>query len=64
MRVDIQRIESDANTSGNEFLNFGNLGIKSSSVVVTTASQLDMMAGVENSADKACLDSRGCHTSP
>ena len=27
-RVDIQRIESDANTSRNEFLNFGNLGKK------------------------------------
>jgi hypothetical protein len=62
-RVDIQGIESDTNTSGNEFLNFGDLGAKGSSVVVTTAGQLDMISGVENSADEARLDSRGRHTS-
>lgn len=62
-RVDIQRIESDANTSRNEFLSFGDLGVKGSSVVVTTASQFDMIASVDNSANKARLNSRGHHTS-
>jgi len=39
------------------------LRAQGSSVVVTTVSQLDVIAGVGNSADKARLDHRSCHTS-
>jgi len=62
-RVDVQGIKGDTDSGGDEFLDLSDLRAQSSSVVVPTASQLDVIAGVENSTDKARLDGGGCHTS-
>lgn len=62
-RVDVQRVEGDANASWNLALDFSNLSTESLGVIVTTSGQLDMKTSVQDRADETSLDSSGGHTS-
>ena len=61
--VDVERVESDTDTSGNLALDLGDLRAKGSGVVVTTTSKLSMVSSIENGADEARLHGRRRHTS-
>jgi hypothetical protein len=60
--VDVERVESKADTGLNAALDLGDLCAESLGVVVTTTGQLNVEAGVKRGGDKVGTDSGRRHT--
>ena len=61
-RVDVESVESDADAGRDVGLDLGDLRAQSSSVIMSTASELNMVPSIENGADETGLHGRGGHT--